>query len=324
MDAKIAVRQPRGVARSFEPSVLLEEWATDMQERVDAGELAQATAATYGRGMGKFMTWFGEQSEYKTIGPRAVRSWKAAMLGSGRKPQGINTHLAGVKAFFRWAVGAQRLAYNPSLDVKGVKESSRRRHKRDALTDGEVLRLLAQPDIETALGKRDAAMLHLLAYTGLRTIEIQRATIGDLHTNGHLTLAVHGKGHAEADDLVYLVNPDLLEAHYRWMTAHPRGDDPEAALFCGLGNRNTGEPLALITIRALVKGYLRAAGIRDARKTTHSLRHTVVTNLIKHGVAPTKIMTVTRHRSLDVLINYAHEIERGEDPAEQYVNYTAK
>ena len=50
------------------------------------------------------------------------------------------------------------------------------------------------------------------------------------------------------------------------------------------------EPLALRTLRAIVKEHYKAAGIRDPRKTTHSLRHTMVTNLIRHKVPPTKIM----------------------------------
>ena len=33
-------------------------------------------------------------------------------------------------------------------------------------------------------------------------------------------------------------------------------------------------------------------------------------------------MTVTRHRSLDTLLAYAHEVDRDKDPAEGYVCYT--
>lgn len=36
---------------------------------------------------------------------------------------------------------------------------------------------------------------------------------------------------------------------------------------------------------------------------------------------PTKIMAVTRHRSLDTLLAYAHEVDRDDDPAEAYVDY---
>lgn len=86
-----------------------------------------------------------------------MRSRKAAVLGEKRVPQGVNTHLAGVKAFFRWAVAEQRLTCNPTLDVRGARNPRRKPRK------------------------RDAAILHLMAYTGLRTIEVQMARLGDLH-----------------------------------------------------------------------------------------------------------------------------------------------
>ena len=46
-----------------------------------------------------------------------------------------------------------------------------------------------------------------------------------------------------------------------------------------------------------------------------------MTNLIHHKVPAVKIMTVTRHKSLDTLLAYAHEVDRDEDPAEGYVDY---
>ena len=46
-----------------------------------------------------------------------------------------------------------------------------------------------------------------------------------------------------------------------------------------------------------------------------------MTNLIRRKVPPTKIVTVTLHKSLDTLLAYAHELDRDEDPAEGYVDY---
>ena len=130
------------------------------------------------------------------------------------------------------------------------------------------------------------------------------------------------KGHEDADEALYLVHPDLVAAMYDWLAVHPHGGDPDAALFCGLGRRNKGGALTTRWIRGIVKDAYRKAGVRDPRKTTHSLRHALVTNLIRHKVPPTKIMTVTRHRSLDTLLAYAHEVDRDEDPAEAYVDYS--
>ena len=46
-----------------------------------------------------------------------------------------------------------------------------------------------------------------------------------------------------------------------------------------------------------------------------------MTDLIRHGGPATKIMTVTRHKSLDTILAYAHEVDRDDDPGEGYVDY---
>jgi integrase len=272
--------------------------------------------------MAVFMAWLREH-QAERVGPALIRAWKADLLGAGRKPQGVNVLYAGVRCFFRWAVSDAGLAYDPTAGVKGAnRRGNAHMHKRDPLSDGEVLRVLAQPDTTTAEGKRDLAMLALLAYTGLRSVEVQRAKIGDLHTNGMVKLAVTGKGYADTSRDVMLVNTGLLDAMYSWLAVHPRGSDLGAALFCGLGNRNRGGVLTMATIRKLVKGHYRAAGVVDPRKTTHSLRHGFVTNAQRHKVSNTKIMAATGHTSEATMGVYSHELDREEDPAEGHIDYS--
>jgi len=320
MGNQIAVLAPRGAARSFDADSLLADWLADMQGKVAAGEMSPATHTTYSRGMRRFLAWVGER-HLERIGPQALREWKADLARGGHKPGGVNTFYGGVRAFFHWAVAERGLAYNPCAGVPSAPRGPAR-HKREALGDAEVLRVLAQPDPATTEGKRDRALLYLMAYTGLRQCEVQRATLGDLRTNGRLKLAVQGKGRAEADEVVYLVQPDLVDALYTWLAVHPRGHDPAAPLFCSVGRRNYGEALALRTLRAIVKAHYRAAGVVDPRKTTHSLRHSFVSNLIRRGVSPVRIMAASRHRRLDTLLLYAHETEREGDPVEAAVDYT--
>ena len=314
---------PRGVTRGFDPVALLDAWRAHTADQVRAGELAATTAQTYARGMLAFLRWHEDNAPAPRVGPGALRGWKAAMLAQGRKPAGVNVRLAGVRAFFRWASAERGLAYDPAAGVSGAsRRGQSRRHKRDALSSAEVRRVLAQPDRATDTGRRDFAMLALMAYTGARTVELQRAQLSDLRTTSdRLSLAVHGKGRSEADEVVYVVHSQALEAVYAWLAAHPRAGDLDAPLFCGLGNRNTGGPLALSTLRQLVKGYYRAAGVTDPRKTTHSLRHAFVTNLVKRGVPPVRIMAATRHKSIDTLLVYVDELDRATDPAEAYVDY---
>ena len=57
MGRELQVIAPRGVARSFDPVALVDEWRADMAERVAAGELAAATATTYLRGKFPSLDW---------------------------------------------------------------------------------------------------------------------------------------------------------------------------------------------------------------------------------------------------------------------------
>jgi len=315
-DAQLQVVAPRGVARRFDAPQLVAEWQEYMGELVASGERAANTAITYTRGMDKFLAWLTGQ-DVARVGPQVIRRWRAALARNGAKASTVNTWYSGVRDFFRWATNEGGLAYDPCATIRAVGRRGRG-HQRQPLTDHEVLRVLHQPDISTTAGSRDAALLHCLAYLGLRAVEVVRALLEDVHGD---RLAVYGKGHTQADQHLRLVHPDLLEALYSWLAIHPRRGEPVAPLFCSLSRSNYGQALSTASVRRLVKGYYRAAGVVAPDKTTHSLRHSLVTNLIRHKVPPTKIMAVTRHKSLDTLLAYAHEVDRDEDPAEAYVDY---
>jgi site-specific recombinase XerD len=55
----------------------------------------------------------------------------------------------------------------------------------------------------------------------------------------------------------------------------------------------------------VVKRALRRAGIKTPAKGAHLLRHTAVTEMLRHGVPLHQIGLVLRHRSLDMTAYYA-------------------
>jgi integrase/recombinase XerD len=102
-----------------------------------------------------------------------------------------------------------QIPFNPAEQIKAAtRKGTKKRHTRQALTDNEARRLLAQPDRSTKAGTRDYAILALMLYTAARTIEVHRADVNDLTTQGSkLVLLVQGKGHMEKDDMLVLVGP---------------------------------------------------------------------------------------------------------------------
>ena len=77
----------------------------------------------------------------------AVERWVAGQLdrddpGDGLSMRTINAHLASVIAFANWCVETRRLVANPLSHMRKLDESSDPRHKRRALTEDEINRLL--------------------------------------------------------------------------------------------------------------------------------------------------------------------------------------
>jgi len=294
--------------------------ALTLRER--AGEIASNTAAAYLRGAGKFIAWLSVQ-ESCSVEADTIRSWKAELSEKGYTPATVNAWLAGVKALFAWAAERGRLPYNPAALVKGAsRKGAKRTHKREALTALEVRRSLALPNTGTQGGARDLAIIALMAYTGVRSVEVHRADLSDLRTQGgRLVLFVQGKGHTESDDFVVIANPALESALRDWLVV--RGQHP-GALFCSLSNRSHGERLSLRALRHLVKANFAQAGV-IGNKSTHSLRHTAITAAItaaaKKGLPITSVMSMSRHANVDTLMIYAHELDRLESPIEALINY---
>ena len=315
----LTVAQPTAITDSPDVLALVADWHQALALQVAAGEIAPLTEGAYRRGFGKFLTWC-DATGAGLVTSDTIRQWKADLLADGRRPNTVNAWLAGVRAFFSWGMGARRLAFNPTEGIKSVKRNgTHKRHLRDMLTNGEVTRVLAKPDTSTAAGKRDLAILALMAYTAVRTIEVHRADLGDLQTiNDRLVLNVQGKGSTEKDEVVVVAHPDAEAAVYDWLAV--RGNKP-GPLFESMSNRNLGGRLSLASIRTLVKRYYRAAGVRGDSKTTHSLRHSAISNAVRHGAPIHKVQSMARHTNIQTTTTYFHETDRIDNPAEGYIDY---
>lgn len=313
MSAKLAVQTPE--------DHLLGQWKMSLDLSLAAGEYTTSTCQAYQRGMGKFLAWC-QENEIEQVSANTIRRWIADGREQGFKPTSINSWYAGVRAFFSWAVGNGLLAHNPTEGVKGVKRRGvGKKHLRDPLTDREMLRLLQQPDISTPEGKRDHAILCLMAFTAMRTVEIQRADVDDLSTvDGLPVLRVQGKGSREKDEMVVVAHAKAQEAVYEWLAV--REDVPGVdidAMFVSLSDRNRGKRISTSGIRHQINAYMKRAGIVERRKTTHSIRHAAISKVAGRDVL--KARQVARHASLDTTMIYVHENDRLTNPGEAFIDY---
>jgi len=277
---------------------------------------SEATLESYRRGLCRFSKYLAENGITNPT-PADISEFRVYELAT-YSAQTVNLTLSAVRSFYRYLVAVGAMPYSIASDVKGAKRAKANQHKRSELSAGEVLDVLATCD-DSVEGIRDRAIITLMAYCGLRAVEVQRANLDNLKINGRMTLWVQGKGRAEADEFVVIPRDQEIVLR-RWLVERKKlGDDP--ALFVSLSKRNQGERLSTRAIRNLVKEHYHAAGVDDDTKTTHSLRHSAITSAIRHGATPMQVQAMARHASFDTTLNYVHEVNRLDSPAEDLIKY---
>lgn len=236
-------------------------------------------------------------------------------LNNGHKPATVYAYIMAVKLFFQW-LEQENIYPDITKHVKGAKLD--REHKKDHLTAKQAGKVLKAIDTDTLTGLRDYAIIALDMTTGLRTIEISRANIEDIHTIGEYTaLIIQGKGHDEKAAYVKLAEP-VEEAIRAYLTARGKtsGKDP---LFASHAHRNSGERMTTRSISRIIKESLKTAGFNSDRLTAHSLRHTAATLNLLNGASLEETKQLMRHANINTTLIYAHALERENNNSESRI-----
>jgi site-specific recombinase XerD len=279
----------------------------------------RSTISTYTKEVERFLNWLEENP--RPIERGTFLKYREDLRGR-YAPSTVNLALVGIRKFLSWLLDIGEIPSNPALGVEGIRQRGRSKaHKKDALTPGEARRLLALIPTDTAVGARDKAIIGSMLYGGLRTVEARRALLKHYRTRqDRRVLLLQGKGRSEAGEYAVIV-PVLEDMIGAWLSYHPRGDDPEAPLFCSLSPRSYGRPLSSSGYRRMIKGYFREAGIREPSKSSHSLRHSAISAVIRGGGTLLQAQSFARHESPETTMIYIHESDRLENPPELLISY---
>ncbi|HTY26640.1 MAG TPA: site-specific integrase [Mycobacterium sp.] len=152
-----------------------------------------------------------------------------------------------------------------------------------------IARLLECCERTTMVGRRDYAILMLLARLGLRGAEATILELTDIDwRSGEIT--VHGKGN-RIDRLPLPV--DVGEAIVSYLT-NGRPTCATRAVFCTV--RAPYRPLTAAAVRQVMDRACHRAGL--PRVGTHRLRHSLATDMLRAGASLPEVAQVLRHRSL--------------------------
>ncbi|GAB2726710.1 site-specific tyrosine recombinase XerD [Melaminivora jejuensis] len=208
-----------------------------------------------------------------------------------------NRRLTVFRRFYAWALRERLLTADPTVRLLAARQALR---VPQTLTQQQVEQLLRAPDVDTALGLRDRAMLELLYASGLRVSEL--VELKTWHVSlGEGVLRVMGKGARER------LVPFGEEAQ-QWLERYLRRARGEL-----LGPRQTDD--LFVTRRAaamsrvmfwkLVRHYALLAGI-SAPLSPHTLRHAFATHLLNHGADLRVVQLLLGHADISTTTIYTH------------------
>ncbi len=296
---EITIRQEAQVAR-------LEDSLDALIEKfLSSQDIKQTSKKTYEKGLKRFMTWIAEQGRANPT-REDILAFKGYLEAQGLSSFTLSTYMVAVRKFFEWAEG---MKFYPNI-AKGIKGAKKTKgFRKDPLTVDQVRELLSVVDRSTLSGKRDHALLNLLIRTGLRTIEVIRAEVGDIRQEGgEAVLWIQGKGRDAKDEFV-LLTEETLKPINEYLQARGRAEDGDS-LFTSLSDRNRNQKLTTRTVRGIAKYNLKGIGLDSERLTAHSLRHTAITLSLMGGATIQEAQALGRHADINTTLIYAHNINR--------------
>jgi integrase/recombinase XerD len=168
------------------------------------------------------------------------------------------------------------------------------------LNPEEVERVLQTCDRQTAVGRRDHAILLLLARLGFRAGEIIALELDDIRWRAGEIL-VRSSKRLPQDRLPLVAEVgDALATYLR--RDRPSHTTRRVFLCTRAPRRGFANPS---TVSAIVRRALARAGLSPALKGAHLFRHSLATRMLRHSASLPEIGVVLRHRAAQTTEIYA-------------------
>ncbi len=253
----------------------------------EASGRAPATLDCYRLRLGRLVTFLGDP-RIQTIAATDLRRWLIALKAGRRRPTTgvyVEGHRRVAEGLFAWAVRERLLTRSP---MAGVDHYRSDRPAIRTLTRDEVAALFAQqPD--TAIGRRNRAMLAFMYDTGVRAAELVRLKLDDVDLREGQARIVGKNRRIDTVPLSPALRSELQE-YLRRDRSRARG---AAAFFVS----RSGLPVTTNAIRLWMRRAKVATGLGGKRVSPHVIRASAATHFAASGVSAFGVQRFLRHRT---------------------------
>jgi integrase/recombinase XerC len=241
----------------------------------------------------------------------ALRGFLAQLHKQGLSRASAARKLAAVRTFLRYLCREGLIDDDPGGLVATPKGTIRMPAH---LSEQEMTALLDAPAGDTALSRRDRAILELFYASGLRLSELTGLDVDDVNLSGRM-VRVLGKGRKErlvpfngaTGDAIraYLKDREQLIGGARAVPAAKRQADRHGRRRDPLFVNYRGGRLTVRSVDRLVRRYVAASTPRTGI-SPHALRHSFATHLLQRGADLRAIQELLGHARLSTTQRYTH------------------
>jgi integrase/recombinase XerD len=219
---------------------------------------------------------------------------KGRLLGLGTQSK----MLSMIRGFTRYLKQKDFLVHDPGESIQLPKKA--KRLPKSILNQSEIKKLMEAPDMQTNRGYRNRIILEILYDTGIRRSELADIKLIDLDLSaGYIRIC--GKGKKErvvplSERVCGIVQNYILAVRCSFLN----GKDPGYLIL----NR-WGQKMDPNGVWAVVKRCTHLAHLKK-NATTHTLRHSCATHMLKNGAPVRHIQEMLGHESLESTQIYTH------------------
>jgi integrase/recombinase XerD len=275
---------------------LIREYLSYIQ--VEKG-LAANSLESYRRDLARLEAWADARGKrVEELTRTDLREWIVQLARDGLAPSSVSRAVSAARGFFRFLMLDGHIKSHPAEDLDTPQRNT---HLPRFLTEEEMERLLAAPDVSTAEGLRDRSMLELMYATGLRISELVSMKLADVDIDRGLVVC-HGKGSKERHVPIGRSATHWLQQYMAARARSGKADAPNLFL------NNSGHPLTRQLVWARIKEYAARADLRHV--SPHTLRHSFATHLLQRGADSRSVQALLGHSDISTTQIYTHITDR--------------
>jgi integrase/recombinase XerD len=214
------------------------------------------------------------------------------------RPKRAKQMTSALRAFFQYARYRGDLNLDLAAAVPAVADWTKSSIPK-FLPPDQIELVLAHCNRQTAIGRRDYAILLLLARLGLRGGEVAALMLDDIDwESGYISVC--GKGRRQAQLPLPVEVGEAITAYLK----NGRPSSADRRLFLrgrapAIGFRGS------VAISSLVMHALKRAGIKTPHQGAHLFRHSLATRMLGRGASLAEIGELLRHQSPQTTTIYA-------------------